>query len=107
TWIITADTCIIPQEVSFYVPSAFTPGNDLLNEAFGPVFSDASSLAEYRLVIFNRWGEVVFESQNPDEKWYGNVKGGEYYARDEVYVWLLNFRQAGFVDEREVSGHVT
>ncbi|MFN8699516.1 MAG: gliding motility-associated C-terminal domain-containing protein [Flavobacteriales bacterium] len=107
TYTVTADTCIVPQEVSFYVPNAFTPGNDALNEAFGPVFSDVSQLEKYRMVIFNRWGEVVFESEDPGQKWFGNVKGGDYYAKDEVYIWLLNFRQSGFVDEREMSGHVT
>jgi gliding motility-associated-like protein len=70
-------------------PSAFTPDNDGVNDTFYPVIEcDALS---YKLNIFNRWGEVVFSSNNQGEVWIGNVNNGDYFAIDGVYTWEVSF----------------
>jgi len=79
-----------------YVPSAITLDNDGLNEAFFPVlFGD--DIQEYEFTIWNRWGEQIFQSLDPTEKWYGNVKEGEHYAQNEVYTWRLIIKGASGV----------
>ena len=70
----------------FYAPNTFTPNNDGINDRWIPT---ATGLAAYHCVIFNRWGEVVFETREVDEGWLGNVKGGEHYAPDGIYLYQV------------------
>lgn len=89
-----------------YVPNAFTPDGDGVNEVFGPqVFGIDPD--HYRMVVTNRWGEVIFETQNPAENWTGNVKGGDHFAQDGTYVWSLEIRDAYTAEQRRYTGHVT
>lgn len=78
--------------IGIYFPSGFTPNNNGKNDGFGPLGSLAA-LTNYRLSVYNRWGERVFYSVNPFEKWYGKVKG---LATDgNVFVWLAEFTLPG------------
>ena len=70
-----------------YVPNAFTPDGDDRNEVFAPVFECERA---YRLCVFNRWGECVYDSERePLPFWDGSVRGGDYYTPVGVYVWQL------------------
>ena len=63
----------VPIDFAVYVPTAFSPNNDGLNDAFMPV--GTSFVAEtYHLIVINRWGEKVFESFDPKEPWIGSTK---------------------------------
>ncbi|MEM9855924.1 MAG: gliding motility-associated C-terminal domain-containing protein [Bacteroidota bacterium] len=55
-----------------YLPSAFSPNGDGLNDTFGPV---GEGIDQFKLTVYNRWGEVVFHSQDIAEKWDGRHKG--------------------------------
>lgn len=93
-------------ELLVYVPNAFTPDDDNLNEIFIPVLTGAS-LNHYRFTIINRWGEVVFDSTDPAEGWRGNSRGGDHYVQSGAYVWLL---EVGTTENRireRFNGHVT
>lgn len=61
-----------PMQV--YLPNAFTPNGDGLNDAFGVV---GEGIVEMQLVIYNRWGELVFESKSVNEKWDGYFNGSK------------------------------
>ncbi len=99
--IAEADITLLAPPI-IYVPNAFTPDNDGINETF---FVEATSLDMYELYIFNRWGEVVFQSTNPEDHWTGDVQGGDYYAPNGVYTWIINY--SGFNLETEhISGTV-
>jgi hypothetical protein len=67
------------------------------------VFTNAT---EVRTIIVNRWGDVVFESEDLEPKWIGNMLGGEYYVPDGVYTYRI---EAHFVDvNAEIfQGHIT
>lgn len=70
-----------------YIPNAFTPGNnDLMNDAFKPI---ASCVHDYNFLIFNRWGEKLFETTNPQEGWNGYYKGK--MCKQEVYIYKIFF----------------
>jgi gliding motility-associated-like protein len=104
-----ADTAIrrieIREELIFWVPNAFTPDQDQYNEIFQPVFTSGFDPYDYNLLIFNRWGEIMFESNNAAVGWDGTY-GGEI-VKDGVYVWKIEFKDR-YTDERyERSGHVT
>ena len=82
------DTAIGEVSISgsvFYAPNSFTPNNDGVNDAWLPIVLGASS---YRLMIYNRWGEKVWETIDTNTPWLGQ-KGldGEYFCPDGMYVW--------------------
>ena len=78
-------TKIIPvKEVTpVYIPNAFTPNGDGVNEGFRTVF-DYSSAEKFNLEIFNRWGEKIFQSDDPEEYWDGIYRFEK--AKPDVYV---------------------
>lgn len=57
------------------VPNAFSPNGDGINDRFCITRQSSCELSGYSLVIFNRWGQVVFKSDNPSESWDGSAKG--------------------------------
>ncbi len=58
--------------MKLYLPTAFTPNGDGLNDTFGAV---GEGIEKYRLVVYNRWGESVFSTENVNAKWDGFYKG--------------------------------
>lgn len=74
---------------SLFVPNSFTPGNnDGVNPVFRPV---GSNLTDYRLAIFNRWGELIFTSNNLEEGWDGMVRGSAKLAKADFYVYKVDY----------------
>lgn len=96
----------IPGEFILYVPNAFTPGVDGLNDVFLPVISGIVP-AEYSFTIFNRWGEQIFLTTAVDEGWIGNVHNGAHYAPVGVYSWVVEVKDLYSAEVRKVTGHVT
>jgi gliding motility-associated-like protein len=85
-----------------YVPTAFTPNNDGINDAF---FVNGERLDGYRLTIYNRWGEEVFYSEDAQEVWTGTSKTGTHYCPDGIYLYTLRY-----VDSRGAllkKGHIS
>jgi gliding motility-associated-like protein len=62
----------VAPAVNFYVPTAFTPNNDNTNEKFGVV---GQGIGKFNMKIYNAWGELIFESNNPEDGWDGKFKG--------------------------------
>lgn len=73
------------RQAGFYIPSAFTPNQDGVNDVFR-VFGDASS---YQIKIFNRWGELVYTSNDIRQGWDGRYRGK--LASADVYTYLINY----------------
>jgi hypothetical protein len=73
-----------------YVPTAFTPNQDGVNDVFRV---EGVGPRGFWLEVFNRWGERVFWSTDPEEPWLGNdqIRGGDHYVPDGVYTWRLRF----------------
>ncbi|MBO7624005.1 MAG: gliding motility-associated C-terminal domain-containing protein [Bacteroidales bacterium] len=81
------------KEPAAYIPNSFIPESDIAeNRVFKPVLRQVDE-AGYTLLIFDRWGQVVFESHRPDEGWDGTIKGKP--ARMGVYVYQLTCRLHG------------
>jgi len=96
TYIVTAENtsgCIAADSVSvkvisineIYVPTAFTPNNDGLNEIFKPVLGTKFSLQNFS--VFTRWGEKLFSTSQKDIGWDGKIMGGAQPTG--VYTWLI------------------
>lgn len=87
---ISLKTC----DTRFYVPDAFTPNGDGHNDVFKPLVS--GNLEHYSFSIYNRWGQLVFQSKDPQKGWKGPAKGGT-----EVFVWACTFQFRGDLPKTE------
>jgi gliding motility-associated-like protein len=96
------------MELQLYVPNAFSPNNDGLNDAFRPL-GQAFGAQDYLFQVFNRWGEVVFSSTNPDEAWLGQDQrnDGLYYVKDGTYAWSVRVRWVHGNYPEDFSGTLT
>jgi gliding motility-associated-like protein len=78
---------VVPGDCDVYIPSAFTPNNDNLNETFGVV--DNATLQYFSLEIYSKWGESIFKSNDVTQKWDGTFRGKK--MPNGLYVWMLNY----------------
>lgn len=92
--------------IIYYIPNAFTPDGNGYNEEFKPVITSGIDIYEYHLMIFNRWGEIVFESYNPANGWNGHYGNGGL-AEDGTYIWSLEFGETMSDKQYKDHGHVT
>jgi gliding motility-associated-like protein len=90
----------------FYVPNSFTPDGDEYNNVFFPVFTSGYDPYNYELLIFDRWGELIFESNNILEGWDGSYGINGRKAQDGIYIWKITFKNKLNDKRRQVVGHV-
>jgi gliding motility-associated-like protein len=86
-----------------FMPTAFTPNNDGKNDLFKPVFK--CFVKDYRLKIFNRYGGVVFETDQVNQGWNG--KKGESQLSTGVYVWVLQYKNPNTQELISRNGTIT
>lgn len=91
--------------VKLFMPNAFTPNNDSKNDEFlGNGYYDG--LSDYQMQIWNRWGEKIFESDDPRQGWNGQYQNSGDLLPQGVYVYKVNY--TGPRGEKESQdGHVT
>lgn len=94
------------EEFTMYLPNSFTPNNDGKNDVFLPI-GRSYDVDKYELMIFNRWGEMVFHSTDPMEAWNGSFQGGEYYIGDEIFMFKLKVKPVHEIEEKVIDGHIT
>lgn len=82
----------VKNHVIFYIPNAFTPDGNEYNPIFKPIISFGVDPDFYEFYIYNRWGELMFESYDLNEGWDGSHQG--YIAPDGVYVWKIILKEA-------------
>jgi len=100
----TCQTIIISAEISVFIPNAFSPNNDLMNDTFFPIIS-SEAFENYEFLIFDRWGLLVFSSTTYSETWDGTYKGE--YAPIDTYTYKLFFKELNSVNEFKFTGHVS
>lgn len=87
------DSTEMPVEIkdfyAFYIPNAFTPDANLVNDTFR---GQGVGIAEFNMWIFDRWGNMIFEANDINKGWDGTVKGGSEVAMQDVYVWKVKIK---------------
>ncbi|MFM6924108.1 MAG: gliding motility-associated C-terminal domain-containing protein [Ferruginibacter sp.] len=78
---------VLPGDCDIYIPSAFTPNKDNLNETFGVV--DYSSVQYFSMQVYSKWGQLIFSSNDVNKKWDGTYKGKN--MPNGSYIWMLNY----------------
>lgn len=101
----TSKVISVDIEPVYYIPNAFTPDGDKLNNSFLPVFTSGFDPYNFKMLIFNRWGEVMFESNDARFGWDGSY-GGKI-MQDGVYIYQIEFRDLETDKRYKVNGHVT
>ncbi|MFN4233666.1 MAG: PKD domain-containing protein [Bacteroidia bacterium] len=92
----------VNPEYRIFIPNAFTPyNNDGLNDTFIPVMM---GIKWFNMKIFDRWGELIFETDNPEQGWDGTFKGAK--PKQDVYVYLVDVINV-FGKRESFTGHVT
>jgi gliding motility-associated-like protein len=94
----------VNEEVIYYIPNTFTPDGDEFNQNFQPVFTAGFDPYDWRMLIYNRYGEVIWESNDPDEGWDGTYNGN--LVQDGTYVWTVEFKTIASDERRTDTGHV-
>ncbi|MNU60174.1 PKD domain protein [compost metagenome] len=92
---------VIPEQVYIYVPNAFTPDGDEHNNYFE---ARITGVNELEVQIFNRWGEQIFRSVNPDFKWDGTYK--EQRCPDGIYSYVITYTPLTG-PRNTIKGHVS
>ena len=94
---------VIP-EVTIFVPNAFTPDNkDGKNDIF---YAKGTYIRTFKMYIFDRWGMLLFTSDDINKGWPGDVKGSGIIAQQDVYVWKIS--AVDFLNKKhEMIGTVT
>ena len=111
--VFDANVCIIPASVQIaeppagacgdvYFPNAFTPNGDARNPDFG-IFGNLAAVSNYLLLVYNRYGELIFYTRDPLKRWDGFYKGKQLSG---TYVWSASFTYKGSI-KREEQGSVT
>ncbi|MEN9303994.1 MAG: hypothetical protein RL264_2423 [Bacteroidota bacterium] len=90
----------------FYIPNSFTPDEDEFNQTWGPVFTSGFDPYNFELIIFNRWGEVIFESHDAKGRWDGSYGKKGIKAPKGVYTFKIEFKTPDNDDKVVVKGHV-
>lgn len=86
---------------TFYVPNSFTPDADGINDEF---FGTGEGFDTYNMQVYDRWGELIFESNDPDYHWDGTYKGKQVQQGTFPYRFYLIDWQG---NDHEYVGHVT
>src|SRR5690606_1730982 len=106
--IVTPDGCVAvdsvqtrPPAATIYFPNSFTPDGDGFNDTFG---GEGRLIEEYELLIFDRWGTLIFESHRLEDRWDGRVNGED----PVVGVYAYRFRVSGLsMLPQQGKGHIT
>ena len=94
----------VPADLNAYVPNAFSPDGDGLNDGFRPIMLGFDeSRWNYHFMIFDRWGQLFFDTRDRNAEWDGTLLGQP--SPIDVYVWKVIMATEG--DERDWVGHVT
>ncbi len=90
---------------TFFIPNAFTPNGNGTNDEFGPEFTNILSEG-YDFFIFDRWGNIVYESHDPYKKWNGRWQNSGDKVQQDVYVYKIAYLD-NMYGEHHVIGSVT
>jgi len=94
------------QEI-FYVPNTFTPDGDNFNQVFTPVFYSGFDPYNFEMLIFNRWGELIFESHNSEVGWDGSYGSEGRTVQDGMYTWKITYENPETDERKILIGHVS
>lgn len=89
-----------------YIPNTFTPDGDNVNDTWWPT-ANIDVRTDYELLVFDRWGKIVFSTEDPYKSWLGSYQNGGEILKSDVYAYKLLFGIKDSEVRKEIMGHVT
>lgn len=96
----------VQEPFLFFIPTGFTPNGDNINDALQIVSNDLDETV-FEMTIFNRWGQTVFHTNDPQMPWMGQQMDSEYYVPNGVYMWNATVRSKATGEKKEINGTIT
>ncbi len=94
----------IKPAFTFYIPNAFSPNEDGINDHFK---GDGIGINEYKMWVFDRWGNMIFYSEKLDHAWDGTFQGkSDKVVMQDVYVWKVELKDV-FSKKHDYHGTVS
>lgn len=96
----------VKSDFSFFIPNAFTPNANGLNDLFLPMGSGIDP-SDFSFMIYDRWGDLIWQTRTWGEGWDGRANNGRNTAQTDVYVWKCVVKEAGSGKKHSYVGSVT
>jgi gliding motility-associated-like protein len=96
---------VFREELNLYIPNTFTPDDNEVNQIFTAVTSNPELVEEFEMSIFNRWGELVFQSFDIQIGWDGSFDDSIKSVEDGTYTYIVKYRFTSDI-RRRLVGHV-
>jgi gliding motility-associated-like protein len=90
----------------YYIPNTFTPDGDMFNQTFNPVFTSGIDNYNYNLYVYNRWGEIIFESRDPAIGWDGSIGQEGKDCQAGTYTYQIFIKIPNFDERKMIVGQV-
>ena len=94
---------IVLPEVLLYAPNTFTPDNDEFNQDWG-IHISGIDIFDFELLIFNRWGQIIWETKDPTASWDGTYNGE--YVQQGTYTWTIEAKDLVNDNKYEFNGFI-
>jgi gliding motility-associated-like protein len=115
-YVTSNEGCVSPEETTsltiqecpnllYYIPNSFTPDGDAYNNTWKPIFTSGVDPYDFSLYVFNRWGQVIWESHNPDSGWDGTYAG--FLCESGVYTYRIEYGNIKNDGQSTLHGHIT
>jgi gliding motility-associated-like protein len=88
-----------------WIPNAITLDGDGLNDAW-MVYGNRGNWVEFRATVYNRWGEAIFISNDPEIPWIGNDSSGNHFVPNGLYLYEVTLRLTEEIEVRLYHGHI-
>ena len=99
-------TLVVLSEAIFYVPNTFTPDEDEHNQLWKPIFTSGFDIYSFNLQIYNRWGEIIWETNDASAGWDGTYGNSSLKVPNGIYNWTIRYGSKINDDKKEASGFV-
>ncbi len=97
---------LVQESFVLFVPNMFTPDMDGLNDAWKITGIDVDE-TDFIVQVFDRWGEIIYQSTDIHTAWVGDVDNGSHFAANGTYLWRVETKSLATGERKEVLGHVT
>jgi gliding motility-associated-like protein len=102
TFTVILELC--PDDL-IYIPNTFTPDGNEHNQVFRPIFTSGFDPYQFNMKIYNRWGEIVWETNNANSTWDGTYNYS--ICPDGTYTWIAKFGMTDTDEVKEIMGYIT
>lgn len=96
----------LANKLVYFIPNTFTPNGDDLNSTFTPSFTSGIDPQDFWMLIYDRWGNVIFESHDPNRGWSGTLGKNGDVVTEGIYNWRIYFTEILSKEKRKISGDV-